>query len=666
MVRTFLSLSLLQGAPHAETISSFPDGLFALHAADRQNFTYSSAVLPSTFLADRPKRDGAVVYAKEMEIYCKFSPYLQKMLNQYKAPQQRRDEVQVYHSKNNTWGLPPPLRHTRDMKYDFAGLGGKVRAIMQRNPEMEDAERSELAYQTMRLAFEHIMSRVILALENDEELLATPPQSLVISGGVASNTFLRTVAASMLQARGFGHIDVRAPRPQYCTDNAAMIAWAGQKMYQAGWTTDLSFLPQGEWPIEEILTGVDCWVRKDGVKVPEPKAKITDSQQQDKTELPESSEPQEPLLHSTPVTPPEPVEVAAPDAGAAHRHEAKDKAVTQDEGETSQPQIQSDHNKASAKPVPGRTSSNDGQHSADSEGPAPPQEGTAQSPPNKAVDHPPQSLETPWARAPQVGTMAVAQLVHGNRSNPVNVLKAAEEQLLKPLVQGSRRRAALRRESPNGPRDRMAPRQSPYGKPRARAGQVAKRQPTKWTSPAGAVQKKSADNHRQFKQVSGSQSVDKAQAVSSSDVDQTPKPRTGPFGHTVHKDKGRAASSSDVEQKSKPRTGPFGQPLNKPVLGAREAQIAVVEHHVERSKMIPESERASGTDQALKESGKIKEKKHEHKQAGDQKTPAPDTKTEDNKTKRRVVRRLKPVADEPAPKGSLRMGLDKLKRWIGL
>lgn len=512
------------------------------------------------------------------------------------------------------------------MKYDFTGLGGKVRAIMEQDPDMEDLKRAEVAYHTMRLAFEHLMSRVVLALVNDEELLSNPPQSLVISGGVASNKFLRTVAASVLQARGFGHVDVRAPRPSLCTDNAAMIAWAGQKMYRAGWTTDLSFLPQDEWPIEKIITGVDCWVQKDGVKVPQPKAKVADPQRQDKTELPEDSEPQQPPRPSTPDSPPEPVEVGAPDAGAAQRREAKLKSVTQDEGEIFQPQIQSDRKKASVELVSGRTSSKGGQHAADSEGPAPPQEGTAQSPPHKAADRPTRPTETPWARASQGGTKAAAEAEEGNQTDPIDALKAKEELLLRPLVQGSRRRAVLRGESSNGPRDRKALRQNPLAKSHAKAAQVDKRHAAEWTSPAGAAQKKSAYMERQAKQAkqaSDSHPVDEARAASSSDVDQTPKPRTAPFG----------------------------EPLSKPVL---------------RSKMVPEGERVPGADQALKESVKVKEEKHEQKQTRDQETPAPGRKTEDNETKRRVVRLLQPAADEPAPKGSPGVGLEKLKRWIGL
>lgn len=359
------------------------------------------------------------------------------MRGAYEAPQKRQDEIEIYESENGLWSLSPPLRQSRDMTYEFTGLGGKVRRIISERPDMENNERAELSYQTMRLAFEHIMSRVIMALQNDEELLTNPPQSLVISGGVASNQFLRTVAASMLRARGFGHMTVTAPKPKWCTDNAAMIAWAGLKMYKAGWTTDLSFLPQGEWPIEEILTGVDCWVWKGAVSPPKSRSNVPASQQ-DKTELPEKSESQEPSLPSTPNAPSKPVEVGAPGAGAAHRREAQVKSVTQTEDEISETRTKSDDDKASAKPVPGRLLSHDGRHASDSEGPDSPQEGTAQAPPKEPTNRPTQQpRRTPSAS--KGGSKAAAQPARGrsgtdSSDGPITLLKAAEEQLLRPTA----------------------------------------------------------------------------------------------------------------------------------------------------------------------------------------------------------------------------------------
>lgn len=271
----------------------------------------------------------------------------------YRAPQ----KSEVYQSKDGSWSIPPPLRQSREMIYNFTGLGGKVRAIMHDRPDMSDEERAELAYTTMRLAYEHIMSRVIMALETDKELLANPPQTLVISGGVASSRFLRHVAASMLQAHGFDNMTVTAPKPDLCTDNAQMIAWAGLKMYEAGWTTGISFLPQGEWPIEEIITGVDCWRRN---------------------------------------------------RSAVGRRKVTAKFVKFTKEKSSEIKSKSADEKPSVKPDPGPSSSQDGQHAPGSEGLGSPQEETAWTRPSQATDSPAHSGGSP--RAPtRRGTWAGAQ-----------------------------------------------------------------------------------------------------------------------------------------------------------------------------------------------------------------------------------------------------------------
>lgn len=185
------------------------------------------------------------------------------LFQDYSAPETRRDEIEIYQSEYG-WRLQPPLRESKEMRYDFTGLGIKTLDILRERPEMSEPERRVLAVQFMRLAFEHLMSRVIIALETNEDLLREPPKTLVLSGGVASNWSLRDVVTKTLKARGFGSIKLRVPRPQNCTDNAGMIAYAGYEMYKSGWQTDKAFCPKAKWSIEDILSGVDCWTRRPG------------------------------------------------------------------------------------------------------------------------------------------------------------------------------------------------------------------------------------------------------------------------------------------------------------------------------------------------------------------------------------------------------------------
>ncbi|KAK4132235.1 hypothetical protein BT67DRAFT_385812 [Trichocladium antarcticum] len=166
----------------------------------------------------------------------------------------------------DNWSLTPPLStHGRAMAYDFSGLGGRVQSIMQAHSDgsagaggeaaaMGLGERRTLARAAMRLAFEHLASRVVFALEGMQK--GEGPKgvgeirTLVVAGGVASNQFLRRVLRDMLDARGFPGVEIVAPPVALCTDNAAMIGWAGLEMYEAGWESELDILPVRKWSFD--------------------------------------------------------------------------------------------------------------------------------------------------------------------------------------------------------------------------------------------------------------------------------------------------------------------------------------------------------------------------------------------------------------------------------
>lgn len=219
-----------------------------------------------------PVSGNTVVYPKELEQFVADEPEIKHYAP---PPEPKGGMPEVYTSASYGWTLPPPSRsYHKELKFNFTGFNGHVRAILHQREaagHMAAPERRELAAQTLTLAFEHVAQKVVLALRADRELAlaadagAGPPSALVLSGGVSSSPFLRTVARATLAARGFGGVRVLAPAPRYCTDNAPMIAFAGAQVYEeAGWETDLAFAPQIKWPLDGVLSGVDCWVRRPG------------------------------------------------------------------------------------------------------------------------------------------------------------------------------------------------------------------------------------------------------------------------------------------------------------------------------------------------------------------------------------------------------------------
>jgi N6-L-threonylcarbamoyladenine synthase len=150
-------------------------------------------------------------------------------------------------------------------EFSFSGIGSVVKRIVQTIPGMDIEQRKNLAQEAMRTSFNHLASRVLLALERG---FFVDIKTLVVSGGVASNKYLKHVLRTALDDAGQSNITLNFPPPKYCTDNAAMIAWTGMEMFEAGWRTDLSAMAVRKWSIDQKskdggIMGLDGWYKAD-------------------------------------------------------------------------------------------------------------------------------------------------------------------------------------------------------------------------------------------------------------------------------------------------------------------------------------------------------------------------------------------------------------------
>ena len=205
----------------------------------------------------------------------------------YKAPKNREAELERRKTKY-AWALGPPLaetkggRSSRKMAYSFSGLLSSIERFVKfahdnetsaltRNPrpagEPSLEERRDMAREVMRVAFEHLASRVVLHLTSLRPAESARIKTVVVSGGVAANSFLRHVMRAFLDVRGFAHVNLSFPPIDLCTDNAAMIAWAGIEMWEAGWASELSVKPIKAWSMDPGLAdggilGPRGWVRR--------------------------------------------------------------------------------------------------------------------------------------------------------------------------------------------------------------------------------------------------------------------------------------------------------------------------------------------------------------------------------------------------------------------
>ncbi|MCC7046974.1 MAG: tRNA (adenosine(37)-N6)-threonylcarbamoyltransferase complex transferase subunit TsaD [Alphaproteobacteria bacterium] len=150
------------------------------------------------------------------------------------------------------FAFPRPMKGRPDCDFSFSGLKTAVRHAVAALPaDLLAKDRDDVAASFQAAVAEVLEDRAQRAMARFAEEHGSPAP-FVISGGVASNRFLRARLAQACERGGFRFV---APPPALCTDNAAMIAWAGIERLRLGLTDDLSFAPRPRWPLEEMRAG---------------------------------------------------------------------------------------------------------------------------------------------------------------------------------------------------------------------------------------------------------------------------------------------------------------------------------------------------------------------------------------------------------------------------
>ncbi len=134
--------------------------------------------------------------------------------------------------------LPRPLVGSGEPHFSFAGL----KSAVQRAVASGDFRSEDIAAGFQQAVVDCLVDRTRLALEKSEA------PSLVVAGGVAANQAIRCALADL--ASGHGR-RFSVPPAWLCTDNAAMIAWAGAERFAAGESDPLDVPARARWPLDE-------------------------------------------------------------------------------------------------------------------------------------------------------------------------------------------------------------------------------------------------------------------------------------------------------------------------------------------------------------------------------------------------------------------------------
>lgn len=150
--------------------------------------------------------------------------------------------------------LPRPLKGEKRLDFSFSGLKTAVRQAAMTMVPLTEKDISDIAASFQEAVLDILRDRVGLALEkftSHYPLFHSPeqrPPALVVSGGVASNQTIRAALQTLAHQRGFEFI---APPLSLCTDNAAMIAFAGAARLARGHSSSLDTAPRSRWPLDE-------------------------------------------------------------------------------------------------------------------------------------------------------------------------------------------------------------------------------------------------------------------------------------------------------------------------------------------------------------------------------------------------------------------------------
>ena len=138
--------------------------------------------------------------------------------------------------------FPRPMTDRPGLDFSFSGLKTFAANTIRANDD-DLQTRADIAF-----AFQEAVADT-LAIKCRRALKQTGMKRLVMAGGVSANTYLRQELEVMMKKIGG---EVFYPRTEFCTDNGAMIAYAGMQRLKNGETTDLAVQAKPRWPIDQL------------------------------------------------------------------------------------------------------------------------------------------------------------------------------------------------------------------------------------------------------------------------------------------------------------------------------------------------------------------------------------------------------------------------------
>jgi N6-L-threonylcarbamoyladenine synthase len=155
------------------------------------------------------------------------------------------------------FSFPRPMKGSTQPDFSFSGLKTAVRQAATAIAPLSNQDVADICASFQAAVADALADRVARALARfKSEFPDRADPALVVAGGVAANRTLKATLQRQCREAGFAFV---APPLKLCTDNAAMIAWAGIERLRAGLAEEedaFAFVPRSRWPLDSVSAPV--------------------------------------------------------------------------------------------------------------------------------------------------------------------------------------------------------------------------------------------------------------------------------------------------------------------------------------------------------------------------------------------------------------------------
>jgi N6-L-threonylcarbamoyladenine synthase len=145
--------------------------------------------------------------------------------------------------------LPRPIIFEQDCNMSFSGLKTAISLLISKIDIITDEVINDICASFQHVIYEILSVKILKAINKYELLTENYSKKIILSGGVAANQYLKNKLQQVAEKQNY---ELITPPIKLCTDNAAMIAYAGLERFNKGQTNSFNFCPKARWSLEEL------------------------------------------------------------------------------------------------------------------------------------------------------------------------------------------------------------------------------------------------------------------------------------------------------------------------------------------------------------------------------------------------------------------------------